>query len=179
MISLSRETKDLIYKTLNALEKVPKVKDVDESLKELIKQELRYKKVKYNYDQRDCKYFVIHTNVTDKLVDSYIGVELKKIRVERRRTAFLAKRVPSVKDRKVILQYYSMSHWDTIKCDTINCKSTGYRLRNTLDLMKIDFTKKVLTFKDITVDDAAELIMKEHTEQLKLEFLKFVNSYFK
>ena len=179
MISLSRETKDLIYKTLNALEKVPKVKDVDQNLKELVKHELHYRKVKNNYDQRDCMYFVIHTNVTDKLVDSYIEVELKKIRVERTRKAFLAKRVPSVKDRKIILQYYNMTHWETIKCNTINCKSTRYKLRNTLDLMKIDFTKKVLTFKDITVDDAAELIVKEHTEQLKLEFLKFVNSYFK
>lgn len=179
MISLSKETKDLIYKTLNALEKVPKVKDVDTNLKELIKQELYYKKVKNNYEQRNCKYFEIDTNITDRLVNSYIGIILKQIRIERAKTAFLAKRIPSIKNRTIVMKYYNMNHWEDIKCPTSKCIRVAYRLRNTLDNMKIDFTKKIFDSKNITVEDAAELIVKEHTEQLKLEFLTFVNGYFK
>lgn len=40
MIPLSENTKDIIYKEINKLEQVPKVKDVDLNLKELIRYEL-------------------------------------------------------------------------------------------------------------------------------------------
>jgi acetolactate synthase small subunit len=182
MIPLSKETKDLIYKTLNTLEKVPKVKDVDIDLKELVKQELCYTKVKTNFKYRthyNNFHLVNDINITDKLVNSYIGVILKQIRIERIKTAFLAKRISSVKHIDAVMKYYYMSHWETEKCPSSKCTVFGYKLRSNLDRMKMAFTKKVFTFKDITVDEAAELIVKEHTEQLKLEFLKFVSVYFK
>ena len=179
MIILSKETKDLIYTTLNALEKVPKVKDVDAGLKELIKQELSYTKVRHNYGQRNCKYYKINTNVTDKLVDSYIGVILKRIRVGRVKTAFLSKRVPSVKNMPIVLAYYKMDNWETIRCPSSKCISASSILRSTLDRMKIEFTNKVLTFKDITLEEAYELVVENHTKQLKSDLLKYVNLYFK
>jgi hypothetical protein len=177
MISLSRETKDLIYKTLNALEKTPKVKDVDEGLKELIRHELHSKQLSDYYTYGSTYMWNKgrnKINITDKLVNSYIGVILKQIRIEKRKTIFLGKRVSSVKNRGVVMQYYNMSIWESIKYP-----NKVSRLRCTSELVRIEFTQLIVNNKEITIDKAAEQIIKKYTEELRRDLQRYISHYFK
>lgn len=180
-INLSKDTEELIYKTLNALEKTPKVENVDESLKELIKQELLYTKAKHNFKCQSSynnHHLIDDTNITDRLVNSYIGVVLKQVRIEKRKTAFLNKRIPFKANKNTVMRYYNMNEWEIVKCasKSISC---GYSRRSTVDIIKRDFTRAVIDFKELTIEAAAESVIKNHTEQLKDELFKYIDNNFK
>jgi hypothetical protein len=180
MISLSSETKDLIYKTLNALEKVPKVKDVDEGLKELIRHELHFKQLSDYYTYGSTYMWNKSRNkinITDRLVSSYIGIILKQIRTERKETAFLNKRIPSKANRNTVMNYYNMGDWEYIKYGP-NRGSKCIPL-STINLMKRDFTKAVINFKHISIESAAESVIKTYTDKLKQELFNYINNNFK
>jgi hypothetical protein len=182
MIILSKDTQDLIYKALNALEKTPKVEDVDEGLKELIRYELHSKQLS-DYYTYGSTYMWNESrnqiNITDRLVNSYIGVILKRIRVERRKTAFLNKRIPSRANMNTVMSYYNMSEWEYVKCGSSKCISSSSKYRSTIDRMKRDFTRAIIDFKELTIEAAAESVIKEHTEQLKCELFRYINNNFK
>lgn len=174
MIILSKDINQLIYTSLQKLDKIPKVENVDSSLKELVKHDITATKIKATL--KNSHTYLKDINITDRLIDSYIGVILKKIRTERVKRSYLDKRIKYRSNyMNTIMSYYNMTDWEILSYKNY----TGSRRRDTIDLMKRDFTKKVIDLQSITVEAAYEEILRKYFDILKTDLLGYAKTYFK
>jgi hypothetical protein len=175
MILLSRETKKLIYEAINNLEKVPKLENIQKEIKDLVRKELYYTKTKHNFENRQYKHLQNNTNITNRLVNSYIGKILKEIRIEREKTAFLRKRVLSSRFVFIstVQEYYNMGMFEYIKYANTS------RLIPMKESVRRDFTKLVIDDKKITIEEAKDQVLQKYTEELTIDLSYYISRYFK
>jgi hypothetical protein len=171
MIQLPEDIQKFLYNTLTKIDKLPKLAEVDPNLKELIKNQLFLTRTKCIISNPESN--LTKLNITDKMVNSYIGAVLKKIRKERAKITVLNKRI-DCRSIEVITTISKWGDWEYIECPT-----SGSRYRPTTDRMKRDFTNLMLVNKTMTKENAKEIVMKKYTIQIEQELNRYIDEHFR
>lgn len=184
MIELNDSTVKLIYKTLRNLDKIPKVSEVDSNIKELVRAELNL--IKYNtiLDRPYYKYDKL--NITDKLIDCYIGKILKRMRKELYLYEAILKRtkIPNNKIKTSILYYYNLPNGteQLISTEQLNRRRGIYSNWEPIriqDQIKRDFVKLLMSDKHISVESARENILENYSKFNREVLEDYTKMYFK
>lgn len=181
---IKTDTSNLIYKQLNKLDKIPKLKDVDTNIKELVRAELTL--IKCNSVFNIPYYSYNKLNITDRLVDSFIGKILKRMRKEYYLYNALIKRTKISKDRikTVVLYYYNLpdgtqqlrrdggySNWKGV--------SSSWQPMSIEDQLRRDFIKLLMSDKSISVENANISVLEKYNKSNKELLENYISLYFK